>query len=132
MERLLTLTVSNEGRGLARFPALLWQKNSLFNASNSPINGDQPLWALSTANSEWGSFRGGADNVMYPNESLRIATLVQTGVKTGGPSNGIVMYAAQCDWSFAALTVVTEVVCDGMAAFQQSFPIEAAQSKRTR
>jgi hypothetical protein len=110
-ERTIRITLRNEGRGLARFPAVRYQKFGNLTIPNVMSGLALPLWAVSHADDEWSSFRGGANDVVYPGETLNIATLVQTSVKP-------------LSQSFSALTLVTEAICDGMPAHRQSFSID--------
>jgi hypothetical protein len=116
-ERTVIAIVSNTGRGLARFPALrIGRTKGLMIPMH--LYAPPPLWPLSDAHSDWFSLRGGSNDVVYPGEKLKIATLIQGGVQITGAKI----------WQFPRLEVVTEAVCDGMPAHRQSFAIEAAKS----
>jgi Putative DNA-binding domain len=126
MQRTLVLSVKNEGRGLARFPALRCQRSGGLQQSSSSAAAEQSLWTFSDANPEWLSFRGGANHVVYPGESLRIATVIQPGQTTSRPSGYGIPIAVAYEWAFSALTIVTEVVCDGSPTHRQSFAFGGA------
>jgi hypothetical protein len=110
--RHIGLVVTNEGRGLARFPALrIGHVSSAFIPNN--VYYPAPAWPASDGVPGWTSLRGGTDNVLYPGESLRVAVLIQSE-KSGDRG------------TFEALNLKTEVICDGMQVRRQAFAIETA------
>jgi hypothetical protein len=114
LERIIQVTLRNEGRGLARFPAVRFERLSgVAIPANELYVGPQSIWPV-LGDQEWISFRGGANDVVYPGETLKLATLSQVGQRADRPGPQI----------FRAVTIVTEVVCDGMPAHRQSFGIE--------
>jgi hypothetical protein len=117
LERTFALAVVNEGRGLARFPAVRYQRVGDLSLPNT-LRGESSLWTLSDANAEWPSFRGGANDVVYPEERLKIATLVHPGARVNRPSPR----------SFPDITVTTYVVCEGMPAHRQTFSFAAIEA----
>lgn len=118
MQRRITLRVSNRGRGIARFPAVRYPTD---NGVTTPAWTDtgQPIWKVSNANRDWVSFRGGANDVVYPGESLELVSLIQRGHQdqTRGP------------WLFPAIEFVVETICEGMPARQQTLIIEGVQTQ---
>jgi hypothetical protein len=116
-ERYIAVRISNEGRGLARFPAVRCQRVKGVGHPHN-LTGIVPIWAMSQANSEWVSFRGGANDVVYPGESFQVVTLVQMRQPVGNsPIN-----------SFPEVTITTEAVCDGMPPHRQTFKLDAVES----
>ena len=111
--REYTLQVSNEGRGLARYPAL-------FLRTSSPVSRgafDSPLWPESPANGNWVSYRGGANDVIYPGETRDVRKLYQRANVTEG---GVA--------SYYPLHVFTKVVCLDMAERSQTTQLEGGDS----
>jgi hypothetical protein len=118
LERHIAIMISNKGRGLARFPAVRCQRVAGVGLPHN-LTGLFPIWTMSQADGEWVSFRGGANDVVYPGESFRIATLVQTRlhpVDISSPNR------------FAEVTITTEAVCDGMPPHRQIFKLDATES----
>ena len=112
VERRITFAISNAGRGLARFPCvrfLLEANCTIPRATAYP----QPLWPIADVGAgRWLLLRGDANAVVYPNETLRLMTVVQSGEQIGS------------GWTFRRTTIKTESMCDGMTSHQQSFEIE--------
>jgi hypothetical protein len=116
MHRHIAITLTNVGRGLARFPS--------FRFLNIPgiqlpmmFDSHQPIWTQHPQVGNWVSFRGGANDVVYPGESLPVVRLHQTGSKHSGSSS----------WSFPAVEITTEVICDGSTAHRQMSKIDGVK-----
>ena len=77
LERKIMFMVRNEGRGLARFPALRCQRGTLVMPNLVFEENLNAIWPRSEADPDWLSFRGGVNDVVYPGESLRVAHLIQ-------------------------------------------------------
>jgi len=58
---------------------------------------------------EWETFRGGADEVIYPEETRKIAQLTQRGAAITWDRNG----QARTRWAFEAVTFQCEISCEG-------------------
>ena len=112
---MIGVFLTNQGRGIARFPALRYKQILGVELLNGIGKG--PIWPISEANLGWTSFPGGANDVIYPGESLWIATLQQLRYSTDGTAPQILH----------AITIVTETVCDGMPAHRQSFSVDSAE-----
>ena len=114
VERRITFTISNVGRGLARFPCvrlLVGSDCTIPRSTGYP----QPLWPIAdVAAGKWVLLRGDANAVVYPDETLRLVTILQSGERIGS------------GWTFRKATIKTESMCDGMTSHQQSFEIEGA------
>lgn len=119
--RHIALEIKNEGRGLARFPAVRVQRMSRISIPNNALRGPIPIWPISEANEKWISVRGGANDVIYPGETLRIATLIQAGDRLDQQSPPNFMHTGH--WRFHEIVIPTECVCDGMTSYAQSFTI---------
>jgi len=109
-QRILVVSVTNVGRGIARFPSLRYSKLQVIGLPN-PTYDEPPLWPSSEAIPGWISLRGSANDVVYPEESLLVTKLFQ--------------YKHPASRTFPAVTIVTEAVCDNMPPHRQSFEIEA-------
>jgi Putative DNA-binding domain len=118
-ERVFSMTLTNEGRGIARFPAVRFQSEQPITVGNPMIlQGQAPLWPISDASPGWLSFRGGANDVVYPGEIIRIATLIHAGHRL----------TRSRPQEFHAMTIRTEAVCEGMPAHRQSFSFGRAET----
>ena len=121
--REVTLFVRNEGRGIARFPALHCYRNSNLRYSAGMYNMNQSTWPHLDRDEERFSFRGRADDVLYPGEALNIVVLEQGGRQHGDPVKdqfGRALTDIQ-KLFFPRARLRTQVVCEGMAALDQSF-----------
>jgi hypothetical protein len=117
LERTFTVVVTNEGRGIARFPAVRCERLHGIGLPNE-MAGKSPIWFVSYADEKWLSFRGGANDVVYPGESLLVATLVQPGFRADRSAPQM----------FPGVNMATEAVCEGMPSYRQSFSIRAADA----
>lgn len=109
MERAFRIVLKNAGRGIARFPAARFNKNNGISFPN--YHDSQPVWQVSHADPEYSSVRGGANDVIYPGESLEIITLLQSEQRVRGTNR-------RC---FKEVSIQIEAVCDGMPACKYSF-----------
>jgi hypothetical protein len=112
VERAFTVTLSNHGRGIARFPAVrVKELNGMRTPPPTPESRVSmwPVWRVAPG---WISIRGGADDVVYPNETISIVTLLQ---------------ACNASSRFEPIVITTEVVADGMPAHPQTFSFDAAK-----
>jgi len=111
--RRVELSVSNEGRGLARFPALRCRNvEGVFFPQSSP--GAARTWPYSDAVLGWMSFRGGANDVVHPGDVLQIAKLTITEKQTRDKSKV---------YEFPEVELTVVVSCDGMPAHEQVLKI---------
>ena len=127
-ERLVIISLTNGGRGIARFPALRVTIGSSFFPAMNPYGIDAPIWSQLT-NEGWHSFRGGADNLIYPGESLAIAKLTQQGSRRIAPPQGVIgpyaHMALMQDWDFSEAKIRVQAVCDGTPLLTRDFAIPA-------
>jgi Putative DNA-binding domain len=124
IERHFCVYVTNTGRGLARFPSIRCKKVAGITLQTHMAE-PSSVWAISNTDEEWLSFRGGANDVVFPGESLRIATLLQVA-----PLNRQADYGNPGPYFgeayFPAVTIFTEAVCEGTPAHRQSFELSSA------
>jgi len=124
--RGLTLTVTNEGRGIARFPALILQR-PLYFAPPFGLGIPPSKWPFVPTNDKLFSYRGGADNVIYPGESIDVAGLFQNGVGIEGVPHYGQQASRLMPWDFPGETLIMDVVCDGMPSRRYSFEIPSVR-----
>ena len=119
----MRIRVANDGRAVARFPALRVLQGSLFFETNA-LTGDLSIWEAGGLNTGWWSYRGGANHVVYPGEELTIVTLVQHGQPGGrlpmniSPASAIAAY-----FDFAEASITAEVICDSAPPSRITFLI---------
>lgn len=125
LTREVSISITNEGRGLARFPALHCYKDAGLRHIEGGLLPYIPTWTYLDRDQERFSFRGGANDVLYPGETLTIARLKQGGRNHGEPirnrTNQIVGFP---ELLFPGVVLRTSVICDGMRAFEQTFEWE--------
>jgi hypothetical protein len=103
--RWFELGLQNSGSGIAKFPSIRFKPPSKLN-----VDLRRPLGLpRHRSENEWEAFRGGADDVIYPEEILKIAKLVQPGAPIAWDSSG----QARTQWTFAAVTFQCEISCEG-------------------
>ena len=121
--REVTLFVKNDGRGIARFPALHCHRSSNLRYSPGMYNMNQPTWPHLDRDETRFSFRGRSDDVLYPGEALNIVVLEQAGQPQGDPVQSPYGHPMPHlrKLLFPRARLGTQVVCEGMAAFVQSF-----------
>jgi hypothetical protein len=112
--RWFVLGLQNRGSGIAKFPSIRYKR-----ASALSIN---PHAALGLprrpSEDEWETFRGGVDDVIYPEETRTIAQLTQDGHNTGidsrpKPAREFFGASAETRWAFDAITFQCEISCEG-------------------
>lgn len=82
--RLLKFALSNEGRGIAKFPGIRFRRfNGLFN-DEFGIDGNSGFGIPPRASEpDWLVFRGGVDDVIYPGETRLVGKLGQLATNKG-------------------------------------------------
>lgn len=120
-DRVVAFSLRNEGRGLALFPCL-----RIRNAAKTPFpfiiqsNGyktDQPAWPV-RGHDGWQSVRGGANDVVYPGETVDVCTALQAGQREDPASERFV---------FRPVTLIVEAMCEGMPPHSETFTFEAEE-----
>jgi hypothetical protein len=82
--RNITIGLKNEGRGMAKFPGVRFKWLSALRPNNFGIDGNGGFGLpLRPSEPEWIVFRGGVDDVIYPEETRLIGKLIQTAVRKG-------------------------------------------------
>lgn len=82
--RRLTFGLKNEGRGIAKFPGIRFQRVPVLRPDDYGIDGSGGFGIpLRPSEPEWIVFRGGVDDVIYPGETRLIGKLIQTAVHKG-------------------------------------------------
>jgi hypothetical protein len=124
-ERVVRISVINDGRGVARFPALRVSAGFGFNPETSPFDNNAPVWGLLNNNEGWYSYRGGSNDVIYPGETLAIATLTQLGTRTNQPAAGAFEpyshMPLMLDWNFPETKIIAIAVCEGAPLVRRTF-----------
>jgi hypothetical protein len=105
--RWFVLALQNRGSGTAKFPSIRYKRASAMIVD--------PLGPVGLprrqSESDWELFRGGADDVIYPEETLKIAKLTQQGAtNTPWAANG----QARIPWMFEAVMFQCELSCEGV------------------
>jgi hypothetical protein len=82
--RLLTFGLTNEGRGIAKFPGIRFKRSSVLFKDDFGVDGNGGFGIPPRpSESGWIVFRGGVDDVIYPGETRIIGKLIQTAVHGG-------------------------------------------------
>lgn len=117
--RWFVIGVSNEGLGIAKFPSIRF-KRSLINISQYGLDGNGGFGLpLSPSESQWIVFRGGADDVIYPQETRKVLKVWQTGSNVdadGLPYPTIFLTAGRphTSWVFRPMTFKCDISCEGV------------------
>jgi len=82
--RRLVFGLKNDGRGMAKFPGIRFQRLSAMRPDSFGIDGNGGIGIPQRPSEpEWFVFRGGVDDVIYPGEKRLIGKLIQTAVHKG-------------------------------------------------
>ncbi len=114
--RWLALGLENAGAGIAKFPSIRYKRTAaLIVDPQAPIG----LPRRQTEN-DWEAFRGGADDVIYPGETRRIARLAQESRNTGidvrqHPGQGTLAPRGRTLRAFDEIKLQCEISCEGAA-----------------
>ena len=82
--RNLTIGIKNGGRGMAKFPGVRFKRLSALRPDSFGIDGSGGFGLpLRPSELEWIVFRGGVDDVIYPEETRLIGKLIQTAARKG-------------------------------------------------
>lgn len=113
--RHFVLGLRNVGAGIAKFPSIRYRRATNLINDIFGIDGNQNFGLpLRPSEAEWVVFRGGVDDVIYPQEIRKITKLLQPGSDTGHPTR----------WDFKAISFQTEISCEGAptVAVEESIP----------
>ena len=118
--RWFVLGLKNTGTGIAKFPSLRYRRSSGLTVDNFGIDGSFGFGLpLSPSESEWVTFRGGVDNVIHADATLKITKLWQDGERRGieephgAKSSGQETQKA-CLWVFKAFDFQCEISSEGI------------------
>lgn len=117
--RWFVLGLRNAGCGIARFPGIRYRRSSGLTVDSFGIDGSQGFGLPQRpSESEWADFRGGADDVIHPEETRKITKLWQGGEDKDrdalpkaapfGPRQ------ARTQWIFKAINFHCEISCEGV------------------
>jgi hypothetical protein len=113
--RVFVLGLMNApGGGTAKFPSIRYRRKCGLVVNHFGINGSFGFGLpRSPSENEWEAFRGGADQVVNPGETLKITKLIQRGSE-----------AASSQWLFSAVTFQCEISAEGipMVPVEKSVP----------
>lgn len=122
--RWFHLGLTNDGKGMARFPGLRFRSDSGFEifpyGVTSGFNFGLPL---RPSEEEWIVFRGGVDDVIYSGETRLIAILSQKGVERGVATNIRDGRFGKTEWIFGPSEFRCEIFGDGVETVSISHAI---------
>jgi hypothetical protein len=131
-ERLFILGLKNFGRGIARFPGILFRSNLGLRIKTSGIDG-QGGFGIRLRRSEFSSiiFGGSVDDVVYPGQSLMIARLLQNG-ENAGTTGAYEMTQGVCRqtkarYSFKQIVFQCQISCEGCSTLSVEQVIPAIE-----
>ena len=121
-QRIFRLGLANVGRGLARFPSIRFKSScGLWPDRTCGLDGSGNIGLPLRASDEgWVIFRGGIEDVVYPNDTLAITLLLQAGEnlgKVGYELRGDQYIAGNPDqfrWEFKKISFSCEISCEGL------------------
>jgi hypothetical protein len=107
LQQFLSLSLSNIGRGIAKFPSVRYKRSGHGLVLNTfGIDGNCNFGLPQrAAERDWVAFRGGVDDVIYPDTTVTIALLQR---RTSGLDQSSLQLV------FPATTISFEVACEGM------------------
>jgi hypothetical protein len=119
-ERELTIGIENSGRAVAKYPSLRFQRIPGFNLNRYGIDGNSNFGLpLLPTEPEVIVFGGGADHVIYPRTTLKIAKLDLRAKGTDwNPTRG-----GRQSFYFEEHTFTAEISADGVPSRTESKPI---------
>ena len=118
--RYFVLGLKNAGYGIARFPSIRYKRASGLVFDISPTSGIDGSGGFGLpprpSEAEWIVFRGGVDDVIYPQEVRKITRLWQDSSNIGPDGNPypqVYTPKKYTRWDFKALTFQSEISCEG-------------------
>ncbi len=117
--RCFVLALRNAGRGIAKFPSIRFKYACGLMCDDYGIDGNGGVGLPRRASEpEWVVFRGGIDDVIYPEEVRQITRLWQEGSNIGPDGNPYsVTYPARggrlSQWDLKAVRFECEISCEG-------------------
>jgi len=126
--RYFVLGLENVGVGVAKFPSIRYRPAASVHVDTFGIDGNSHYGLpLRPSEPEWVVFRGGVDDVIYPQEIRKIAKLWQEGSNIGPDGNpypAVYLPRKRTRWDFTAAIFQCEISCEGAptAAIEKSIP----------
>ena len=127
--RSFVLGLRNVGSGTAKFPSIRYRRASGLRVDQYGIDGSFGFGLpRSPSENEWETFRGGADQVIHPGETLKITKLIQQGDNRGTDglplpkllgSNG----QSLSQWVFSGVTFQCEISAEGIPSLTIERPV---------
>ena len=118
--RHLIFGLTNEGRGIAKFPGVRFKRIANLRQDDYGIDGNRGFGLPPRASEkEWIVYRGGVDDVIYPGETRLIGKLIQAAVhkEDGGiaPFGQVAMgyHSVEKLWVCEPMTLEYEVSAEG-------------------
>jgi hypothetical protein len=121
--RIFRLGLANVGRGLARFSGIRFKGScGLMPDQRFGLDGNGNIGLpLRASDGGWVIFRGGIDDVIYPNDTLAITLLLQEGENLGKVATGTVPGGGliqenpnETKWRFKPISFSCEISCEGL------------------
>lgn len=110
--RWFVLGLRNIGRGIAKFPSVRFNRKSGLHVDNFGLDGNYNFGIpLRSTEPDWFTFRGGIDDVIYPNETRLIAKLRQAGQPEYSPKNVI---TGSVVWRYDAARFSCDISAEGI------------------
>lgn len=129
--RWFILGLKNAGTGIAKFPSIRYRRSSGLAVDNFGIDGNGGFGLpQSPSEIEWVTFRGGFDNVIHAEATMKITRLWQNGDKPviKAPSGSyIVMRTLKTseEWTFRPTIFQCEISCEGVPTVKVEKSIQA-------
>lgn len=116
--RYFVLGLRNVGRGIAKFPSIRYRRACGLVVDYFGIDGNCGTGLPQRpSENEWAVFRGGVDDVIYPQETRQITKLWQGGSNVGPDGHPYpTIYAPGgkfSQWDFPAVGFQCEISCEG-------------------
>jgi len=82
--RIFSIGLKNEGRGIAKFPGIRFRRTTDLRHSDFGIDGNGALGLpFRGSEPEWVVFRGGVDDIIFPDETRWVSKLIQVALHIG-------------------------------------------------
>ena len=132
--RWFILGVTNVGRGMARFPSVRFLQSNLMVEPSGIDGGHQFGLPLRPSTGGWASFRGGADDVIHPGETIEVAKIKQSG--RAAASDSVISsetskhnYQSRM-WTFGAFSIEFELSSEGVATVKTEMSFTSITEER--
>ena len=121
--RQFVIGIRNVGAGIAKFPSIWFARSDGLGVKFGGIDGTGGFGlGLAPTEGELVAFRGGVNDVIYPDQTLKIAILVQQGENVGIEGISVAEYPMLLQrnggthhrWVFKATVFECHISCEGM------------------